>query len=267
METFFMNSKKSKTSEPYRLKYNFIDNLDLRNPNKNMALANLSIYYIWKNIKSVYKNNKFKISAPTWSQKFDLPDGSYNIPEIQDYFEYIIKKQEKIGENAPILIYSNTITNKIVFKIKSGYKLELLSKETMKLLGSINDTIDADKNGENVPILENVEVVLVHCNLVNNSYQQHSRVLFTFVPTKQYGQLISISPYSLVFLKTMNTNFSEIEIWFTDQNNNALEIEDNVNISLIINTSQIIVDNYQMRYSLEPHYMFKDKDLCLLLEI
>ena len=107
----------------------------------------------------------------------------------------------------------------------------------MKLLGSTKDTIDADKNSENVPKLANVEVVLVHCNLVNSAYQQHSRVLFTFVPTKQYGQLISISPKSLIFLKTMNTEFSEIEVWFTDQNNNALEIEDNVNISLIINTS------------------------------
>ena len=85
--------------------------------------------------------------------------------------------------------------------------------------------------------LENVEVVLVHCNLVNNSYQQASRVLFTFVPNKQYGQLISISPNSLIFLKTMNTEFLKSEIWFTDQNNNSLEIEDNVNISLIINTS------------------------------
>ena len=129
------------------------------------------------------------------------------------------------------------MNNGIVFKIKSRYKLELLSKETMKLLGSTKDTTDADKNSENVPKLENVKVVLVHCNLVNNAYQQYSRVLFTFVQTKQYGQLISISPHSLVFLKTMNTDFTEIEVWFTDQSNNALEIEDNVNISLIINTS------------------------------
>ena len=107
----------------------------------------------------------------------------------------------------------------------------------MKLLRSTKDIIDAEKNSENVPKLENVEVVLVRCNLVNNAYQQHSRVLFTFVPTKQYGQLISISPKSLIFLKTMNMEFSEIEVWFTDQNNNALEIEDNVNISIIINTS------------------------------
>ena len=154
-----------------------------------------------------------------------------------DYIEYIIKKHETISETAPILIYANTINNRIVFKIKSGYKLELLSKETMKLLGSTENIIDSDKNSENVPRLENIEVVLVHCNLVNNNYQQHSRVLFTFVPTKQYGKLISISPHSLVFLKTMNTEFPETEIWFTDQNNSALEIEGNVNISLIINTS------------------------------
>ena len=228
METLFMNCKNSKTSEPNRFKYDLIDKLDLRNPNKNMALANLSIYYTWKNVKSTYNNNKFKISAPTWNETFDLPDGSY-ISEIQDYIEYIIKKHETVGENAPILVYANTINNRIVFKIKTGYKLEILSKETMKLLGSNKDTIDADKNSKNVPKLENVEVVLVDCNLVNNAYQQHSRVLFTFVPTKQYGQLTSTSPHSL-----------EIEIWFTDQNNNALEIEDNVNISLIINTSQVI---------------------------
>ena len=237
MEIFFMNTKNNKTNEPDRFKYDLIGKLDLKNPNKNMALGNLSIYYTWKNVKSTYNNNKFKISAPTWNETFELPDGSYNISEIQDYIEYIIKKHETIGENAPILIYANTINNRIAFKIKSGDKLELLSRETMKLLESTKDIIDAENNSEHVPRLENVEVVLVHCNLVNNSYQQASRVLFTFVPTKQNGQLISISPKSLIFFKTMNTEFSEIEIWFTDQNNNALEIEDNVNISLIINTS------------------------------
>ena len=237
MEIFFMNTKNSKTNKSNRFKYDLIDKLDFKNPNKNTALVNLPIYYTWKNVKSVYNNNKFKISAHAWNETFDLPDGSYNISEIQDYIEYIIKKHETIGKNAPILIYANTINNGIVFKIKTGYKLELLSKETVKLLGSTKDIIDIDKNSENVPRLENVEVVLVHCNLVNNSYQQHSRVLFTFVPTKQYGQLISISQHSLVFLKTINMEFSEIEVWFTDQNNKALEIEHNVNISLIINTS------------------------------
>ena len=171
METFFMNSNNSKTNKLDRFKYDLIDKLDFKNPNKNMALVNLSIYYTWKKVKSTCNNNKFKISAPTWNETFDLPDGSYNILEIQDHIEYIIKEHETIGGNSPILIYANTINNRIVFKVKSGYKLELLSKETMKLSGSTKNIIDADKNGENVPRLENVEVVLVHCNLVNNSYQ------------------------------------------------------------------------------------------------
>ena len=207
METFFMNTKNSKTSEPYRFKYDLIDKLDLRNPNKNMALANLSIYYTWKNVKSIYNDNKFKISTRTWNEMFDLPDGSYNIPEIQDYFEYIIKKHETITDTAPILIYADNIINRIVFKIKTRYKLELLSKELMKLLGSTSNTIDTDKNSENIPRLENVEVFLAHCNLVNSSYQHHSRVLFTFVTNKQYGQLINILPHSLVFLKNYEYGF------------------------------------------------------------
>ena len=118
METFFMNSKNSKTNEPNRFKYDLIDKLDLKNPNKNMALAHLSIYYTWKNVKSTYNNNKLKISAPTWNETFDSPDGLHNISEIQDYIEYIIKKHKTIGENAPILINANTINNRIVFKIK-----------------------------------------------------------------------------------------------------------------------------------------------------
>ena len=102
-----------------------------------MALANLSIYYTWKNIKSEFNNNKFKISALTWSKTFDLPDGSYIIADIQDYFEFIIKKHEALTENPSIQIYPNKIKDRIAFKIKTGYKLELLTPETMKLLGSI----------------------------------------------------------------------------------------------------------------------------------
>ena len=106
----------------------------------------------------------------------------------------------------------------------------------MELLGSSVDIIDSDKNSELVPKLESVDLVLVHCNLVNNSYQQASKVLFTFVPNKKYGQLITVSPETLIILKTVNTEFSFIEIWFMDQDNRPLEIEDSVNISLIIGT-------------------------------
>ena len=121
----------------------------------------------------------------------------------------------------------------MLFKIKTGYKVELLSPETMKLLGSGKKDVDKDKNGEDVSKLESFEVVLAHCNLVNNSYQQAAKVLFTFVPNKQFGQLITISPHSLTVLKTTNKEFQSIQVWFTDQNNRSLEMEDSVNITLI----------------------------------
>ena len=144
METIFMNTENSKTNEPHRFKLDLTDKLNLENPNKNMALANLSIYYTWKNIKLEYSNNKFEVSAPTSNDTFDLPDGSYSIADIQDYFEFIIKKHEAITENSPVQIYPNKIKNRIVFKIKTGYKLELLTPETMKLLGSIKKVVDKD---------------------------------------------------------------------------------------------------------------------------
>ena len=131
-----MNTENSKTNEPHWFKLDLTDKVNLKNPNKNMALANLSIYYNWKNIKSKYNKNKFKISAPTWNGTFDLPDGSYSISDIQDSFDFIIKKHETLTENPPIQIYPNKIKNRIAFKIKTGYKLELLTLETMKLLGS-----------------------------------------------------------------------------------------------------------------------------------
>ena len=149
-----MDTENSKTSEPHRFKLDLTDKLNLKNPNKNMAVANLSIYYTWKNIKSQYKNNKFKISAPTWNDTFDLPNGSYSIADIQDYIEFIIKKLETLAENPPVQIYPNKIKNRIVFKIKTGYKLELLTPETIRLLGSKEKVVDKDKNRENVPKLE-----------------------------------------------------------------------------------------------------------------
>ena len=146
-----MNTENSKTNEPHRFKLDLTDKLNLKILKKNMALANLSIYYSCKNIKTEYNNKKFKISAPTWNDTFDLPDGSYSIDDIQDYFEFIIKKHETLSENLSIQIYPNKIKTRIVFKIKNGYKVELLTPETMKLSGSTKKVADKDKNGENVP--------------------------------------------------------------------------------------------------------------------
>ena len=104
----------------------------------------------------------------------------------------------------------------------------------MKLLGSTKKVVDKDKNGENVPKLESVEAVLVHYNLVENDYQHVSKVLFSFVLNKQFGQLLNISPNTLTMMNTVNTDFSSVEVWFTDQSSKALEIEDHVNLTLII---------------------------------
>ena len=234
MDTIFMDSENSRTSEYHVLVLKLTDKLDLRRGQKTVALSNLSIYYTCKNIKSSYNNNKFKISAPTWSEEFELPNGSYSVSDIQDYFEYILKKHSESVDNPSIRIYVNKIENRITFKIKNGYYLELLTPETMKLLGSTNSKITKDKNGENVPHLEIVEVVLVHCNLVNNDYQQNSRILYTIVPNKAFGSLLEISPPNRVSLKTFNSELQEIKIWFTDQTSKPLEVEDKINVTLII---------------------------------
>ena len=129
------------------------DKLDLRRGQETVALSNLSIYYTWKNIKSSYNNNKFKISALTWNEEFELPDGSYLVSDIQNYFEYILKEHSEDIDNPSIRIYVNKIENRITFRIKSGYYHELLTSETMKLFGSAENKITKD-NGENVPHLE-----------------------------------------------------------------------------------------------------------------
>ena len=133
------------------------------------------------------------------------------------------------------MTYINKIENRITCKIKTGYYLELLTPETMKLLGNTKSKITKDENVENLCHLEITEVVLIHCNIVNSDYQQDSRVLYTFVPNKSFGKLLNISPKNFIFLKTFNSEFSYIEVWFTDQNYKPLVIEDKINITLVIN--------------------------------
>ena len=128
----------------------------------------------------------------------------------------------------------NKIENRVTFKIKTGYYLQLLTPETMKLLGSTKNKITNNKNGENVQHTEITEVVLVHVNNVNNDYQQDSRVLYTFVPNKPFGNLLEITPTNFISLKTFNSEFQTIEVWFTYQNIQPLEIEGRINLTLVI---------------------------------
>ena len=207
-----MNSENSKTPKSYILILKLINKLELRIGKRVIALSNLSIYYTWRNIKSSYNNNKFKISAPTWNDEFELPDRSYSVSDIQDCFRYILKKHGEDIDKPSIQIYVNKIENRVPFKIKNGYSLELLTPEAMKLLGSTKNIIVKSKNGENVPHLEITEVVLIHCNIVNNDCQQDSSVLYTFVPNKPFGSLLEISPTNHIFLKTFNSEYGEINV-------------------------------------------------------
>ena len=189
-----MNTENRKTNERHKFLLNLSQRLDLKSSDKHVALQNLSIYYTWKNIRKQYKNNKLKIKAPTWNDKFKLPDGSYSVSDIQDYIKFIIKKHETLTTISRIHVYINIISNRIVFKIKDGYKPELQTPETMKLFGSTEELIDKTTNGEKVRSLEVVGVVLVQCNLVDNQYQEKSVVLYTFMPNKCYAYLLNVEP-------------------------------------------------------------------------
>ena len=154
--------------------------------------------------------------------------------DIQDYFAYILKKHGEDIDKPSMQIYVNKFENRVTFKIKNGYSLELLTPETMKLLRSTKNKTNKDKIGENVPHLEITEVVLVHCNILNNDYQQNSRVLYTFVPNKSFRSLLEISRTNHIFLKTFNSEYDKTKVWFTDQNSKPLEIEDRINLTMVI---------------------------------
>ena len=131
--------------------------LDLRKPIKHVSLQNLSIYYLWKNIRKQYKNNKLKKIAPTWNNEFDIPDGSNSMLDIQDYIKYIIRKHETLTEISFIHFYINIINNRLVFEVKDGYKLELQMPQTIKLFGITKKLIDKTKNGENYQVLKSLK--------------------------------------------------------------------------------------------------------------
>ena len=144
------------------------------------------------------------------------------------------EKYEAVTDNPSIIIYVNKIENRITFKIKIGYYLEPLTPEAMKLLESTKCKINKDKNGETVPHLDMTELVLVHCNIVNNDYEQDSRVLFTTFTNKSFRSLLYISPNNFRFLKTLNSEFSYIEVGSTDRNSKPLKIEDKINIKKLL---------------------------------
>ena len=202
-----MNTENSKTNESHRFKLNLTDKFNLKNPNKNMALAN----YVFITLGKISSQNTATINL-RFLHQHGMMFLIYLMVLTQFLTFKIILNLSLKTWNPSVQIYPNKIKNRIVFKIKTGYKLELLTPETIKLLGSTRKDVDADKNSEKIPKLESVEVVLFHCNLVKNDYQHSSKILFSFVPNKQFGQLINISPHSLTMMNTVNTEFSFVEV-------------------------------------------------------
>ena len=177
------------------------------------------------------------MSGPAWSEDVTVPDSSYEISQMRNYFlDEVVKKHAsnvKSNEQSPILIYANRMLNRVSFRIKTGYKLELLTNETMRLLGD-GPIIDTTKNSENVPKLEIVRNVLVFCNLVENVYVQDRKLLFSFVPNSRFGSLLSITPQVLKYCDTVDSIFDFIEISFAHQNGRPLEIDDDITVTIII---------------------------------
>ena len=186
------------------------------------------IYITWWILFSIWYSGLFWIHfKEAWKKINNDKDNDINKPSIK--------------------IYINKVENRITFKTKDGYSLELLTKEKIKLLGSTENKITKNKNGENVRHLEITEVLLVYCNIVNNDYQPDSRVLHTFVPNKSFGSLLVISPSNHIFLKTFNTEYDEIIVWFTDQNSQPLEIEDRINLTMVIKYYKNEIFNWTKR--------------------
>ena len=163
METVSINTENSRTNESTKFSILLLTNLILK------TVVKITCWLILT-IKSAYSNSKFKISAPMWNHEFSLPDGSYSVSNIHDYSEYIKKKHKTIAYNPPIKTFIRKIKRYVVFKIKTSYNLVLLSEETMRLLGSTEKVVAKEKNSENVPKLEIVDVILMHCSVLNNNY-------------------------------------------------------------------------------------------------
>ena len=173
-----LNTESSKINEPHKLRFTLADNLNLKDSNKNTALTNVSIYCTWKNIKSEHSNNKFKVSVPTQNDEFDLPDESCLVSDIQDYFKFIIKTHETLTENPPIKIYVNKIKNRVVFKIKTGHKLELLTPETMSRKKKILIRIKMVKMFQNQNLLKLFQFNVIQSKIIISIHQKFYILFF-----------------------------------------------------------------------------------------
>ena len=236
MNSIVLSNSNAGTTQKHKLSLKLTNSLKL--DNCWVCVSDISLYYSWPNIKSEYRNNKFKYKRTTDNKEFDivLPDGSYDIKDINNYLHF---KMEDNGDKKddkgiyPIEIYANTVYQRVTVVTKDKYILTLSTDGLGKVLGftQVGKTVSigpgAEQNGDSIPQIEHVESVLVHCNLVNNIFDLDNNLIYSFTPNKSFGQLLNIKPHFPYWRNTRsNASVNEIEVWFTDQDNNLLDIQD-----------------------------------------
>jgi hypothetical protein len=240
MNTIVLTNSNAGTARKYKLSSKL--NNPMRLKNSYVCISDISIYYSWPNIKDSYGNNKCTYKRTIDNKEFPItiPDGSYEIEDINNYIHHIMKNNgdnEDKEKKYPIELYANNIYQRVTIVTKDKYILELPIDGLGKVLGFTkvpepgikNVYIGQNKqqNGDTIPQVERVESVSVHCNLVNNIYQLDNSLIYSFTPDKSFGSLLNIKPNFPFWRNTRsNTDINEIEIWFTDQNNIPLDIED-----------------------------------------
>lgn len=217
-----------------------------------ISLVNLTLYYSWFNIKEKYGNNTFVYIKNGEQTNITLPDGSYSINDINNYLHFIMRaNQDTIDDNIinvpdgdttsyPINLFANSVYNRVTVVLSDGYSLQL-GEGMAKVLGFSKRTISTTQNGDLVPELERVTTVLVHSNLVENEFVVDSSLLFSFTPHVPFGHILNVSPNFPRWCSTRNSEFSEVSVWFTDQDNRPLEIEDpNITADIVIKPEDLI---------------------------
>ena len=230
MDTIVLTNTNAKTEEKSRLRLKLNGAMKLED--SYVCMSDLSMYYSWFNITAKYGNNKFQYKRLSDSRTFDvvLPDGSYEIKDINDYLNHVMKRHDdKLEGKPPITLRNNTIFYRVAIDVDNKYELILPPKGLSEVLGFTerlkikNDTV----NGDTIPQLERVETVLVHCNLVYNKYRNDTHLLYSFTPDKKFGSLLNIKPNFGQWRNcSKSAEVTEIEVWFTDQNNTPLDIQD-----------------------------------------
>ena len=240
MNTIVLTNSNAGTNQKHKLSLKLTTPMRLENC--VVCVSDISLYYSWPNIKSEYKNNTFKYKRTTDNREFEIkiPDGSYDVKDINSYLRFVMKnngeKEDDKGKY-PIELYANNVYQRVTIVTKDKYILELPIEGLGQVLGFTKVAAqgakhvyigpDKEQNGDEIPQIEPVESVSVHCNLVNNKYQLENSLIYSFTPDKSFGHLLNIKPYFPYWRNARNnTDISEIQVWFTDQDNKPLDIQD-----------------------------------------